>query len=233
MIMEFIPRAPSDFGHSSRHGAAFGAPGPKVDMPPSLRSQPGLLAHSARSRRPRSGAGWSTASRSPISTSPPRNCMRRSRRRRRSIRAPSTFQALADRGLIQVQERGLDNYPHIRITPVGRKLVRSWTGQKAYKAPPAGTLREWHWRALAAAYAAGERGLPDTGGGYTRIGWSTWQRLEEFGARAGHRGGTALTQVRRTWPPVRRWDGNAYHDTSEMVYDMVITDAGHALYERE
>ena len=26
--------------------------------------------------------------------------------------------------------------------------MRSWTGAKAYKAPPAGTLNEWHWRAL-------------------------------------------------------------------------------------
>jgi hypothetical protein len=119
------------------------------------------------------------------------------------------------------------------MTPAGRKLVRSWTGAKAYKAPPAGTLREWHWRTLAAAYAAGEQGLPDTGGGYGHIGWSTWQRLEEYGARAGRRGGTALTQTRRIWRPVRRWDGTAYRDTSELACEMVITDAGRELYERE
>lgn len=65
----------------------------------------------------------------------------------------STFSALADRGLIHVIERGPDRYTHIRMTPGGRKLVRSWTGAKAYRAPPAGTLREWHWRALSRAYA--------------------------------------------------------------------------------
>jgi hypothetical protein len=52
-------------------------------------------------------------------------------------------------GMIQVQIRGPDSYTHIRMTPAGRKLVRSWIGQKEYNAPPAGTLREWHWRALA------------------------------------------------------------------------------------
>lgn len=58
----------------------------------------------------------------------------------------STFAALAHRGLIQLGEHEPDRYPHVRMTPAGRKLVRSWTGQKAYKAPPAGRLREWHWR---------------------------------------------------------------------------------------
>jgi hypothetical protein len=149
----------------------------------------------------------------------------------------STFAALADRGLIELDWRDLNVWgqrkPYIRLTSAGRRLARSWTGQHAYKAPPAGTLREWHWRALAAAYTAGEQGLPDTGGGYGGIGWSTWRRLEEYGARPGHRDGTALTQVRRIWRPVRRWDGHAYRDTSELAYEMVMTDAGRALYERE
>jgi hypothetical protein len=103
----------------------------------------------------------------------------------------STFQALANRGMIQVSERGPDRYTHIRITPAGRKLVRSWTGQKAYKALPVGTLREWHWRALAAAYAAGEQGLPDSGGGYGT------HRLAYLAAPRG---------VRR-WPWAPRRDG--------------------------
>jgi hypothetical protein len=44
------------------------------------------------------------------------------------------------------------------MTTTGRRLARSWTGVQAYKAPPAGTLKEWHWRALARAYAAGDEG---------------------------------------------------------------------------
>jgi hypothetical protein len=88
----------------------------------------------------------------------------------------STFTALADRGLIEVQEHGPDRYPHIRMTLAGRKLVRSWTGAKAYKAPAAGTLREWHWRALALAYAAGDDGLEGEYGDHGHIGWNTWRR---------------------------------------------------------
>lgn len=93
----------------------------------------------------------------------------------------STFTALTDRGLIQVQVRGPDRYPHIRMTPAGRKLVRSWTGQKAYKAPPAGTLREWHWRALSKAYTAGDEGLEGSYGEYAHIGWNTWLRRLQVG----------------------------------------------------
>ena len=43
----------------------------------------------------------------------------------------STFDALATRGLVQVGIRGPDGYPHLRITPAGRRLVQSWTGAKA------------------------------------------------------------------------------------------------------
>jgi surface antigen len=45
------------------------------------------------------------------------------------------------------------------MTPAGRKLARSLAGTQAYEAPPAGTLKEWHWRAIAKAYAAGDEGL--------------------------------------------------------------------------
>jgi hypothetical protein len=82
----------------------------------------------------------------------------------------STFAALAERGLVQVQIRGPDSYTHIRMTPAGRKLVRSWTGAKVFKAAPGGTLREWHWRALAKAYAAGDEGLDGAYGDYANIG---------------------------------------------------------------
>ena len=60
----------------------------------------------------------------------------------------STFAVLADRGLVHVRVGGPDVYTHVRATTAGRKLVRSWTGQKAYKAPPPGTLKEWHRHAL-------------------------------------------------------------------------------------
>ena len=77
------------------------------------------------------------------------------------------------------------------MTTKGRQLARSWTGVKAYKAPPAGTLKEWHWRALAKAYAAGDEGLKGEYGVYAHIGDRTWQRLLEY-----KRG--ALVEERRT-----------------------------------
>ncbi len=96
----------------------------------------------------------------------------------------STFSALADRGLVSVQWHRINVYgqgvPHLRISTRGRQLARSWTGRKAYKAPPAGTLKEWHWRALAKAYAAGDEGLQGEYGVYAHIGERTWQRLLKY-----------------------------------------------------
>jgi hypothetical protein len=96
----------------------------------------------------------------------------------------STFSALADRGLIDVQWQRVNVHgqgvPHLCMTTKGRQLARSWTGTKAYKAPSPGTLREWHWRALAKAYAAGDEGLEGEYGIYAHIGKRTWQRLLEY-----------------------------------------------------
>jgi hypothetical protein len=128
----------------------------------------------------------------------------------------ATFAALADRGLVKVdwRERNVwgQRKPYLRLTPAGRRLARSWTGQKAYKAPPAGTLREWHWRALSKAYAAGDEGLEGDDGDYAHIGWNTWRRLRDF--KAG-----ALVEEHGLKPP----------------YDhrLRITAAGRHLYERE
>jgi hypothetical protein len=133
----------------------------------------------------------------------------------------STFDALAARGLVQVGTRGPDGYPHLRITPAGRRLVRSWTGAKTYKAPPAGALKEWHWRALAKAYAAGAEGLEGSYGDYANIGWNTWLRLRDY-----KRG--ALIEERAS--------GSLHNPTtgsSGTRYRIHITGAGWALYERE
>jgi hypothetical protein len=129
----------------------------------------------------------------------------------------STFSALADRGLVSVQWHRVNvdgqGVPHLRMTTKGRQLARSWTGAKAYKPPPAGTLKEWHWRALAKAYAAGEEGLEGEYGVYAHIVERTWQRLLEYkrGALVEER------PLRHLGYPVRRMhitaDGRAlYHD---------------------
>ena len=127
----------------------------------------------------------------------------------------STFDALAARGLVQVQTRGINSYTHLRITTAGRKLVRSWTGAKAYKAPPAGTLKEWHWRALALADAAGEEGVDSN-----VAGWRTWQRLLDY------KWGALVAEARRAARPGEL-------TLSGTVYLMKITFAGRELYVRE
>ena len=105
--------------------------------------------------------------------------------------------------------------PHLRMTTKGRHLARSWTGVKPYKAPPPGTLKEWHWRALAKAYAAGDEGLEGEYGVYAHISERTWQRLLEYkwGALVDERGTGEyrdLRQVRRMYITA---DGRAlYHD---------------------
>jgi hypothetical protein len=128
----------------------------------------------------------------------------------------STFDALAARGLVEVSTRGPNSYPYLRITPAGRRLARSWTGKPACKAPPPGTLREWHWRALAKAYAAGDAGLEGEYRNYAHIGERTWQRLLEY--RWG-----ALVEERGT---------GEYRDHRQ-VRRMHITAGGRVLYERE
>jgi hypothetical protein len=128
----------------------------------------------------------------------------------------ATFAALADRGLVQVEWRELNVWgqrkPYLRLTPAGRKLARSWTGAKAYKAPPAGTLREWHWRALAKAYAAGDEGLEGFYGDYANIGWNTWLRLRDY-----------------------KWGALVEEHVLSGLRDhrLRITAAGRALYEHE
>ena len=101
----------------------------------------------------------------------------------------STLEALERRGLIEVRydittyngQPILTNepIPAIQITKAGRALVR-----KALDVPSGkqivGTLQEWHWRALAKAYEAGEHGVREEGLGYGRIGWNTWLRLRDY-----------------------------------------------------
>jgi hypothetical protein len=103
----------------------------------------------------------------------------------------------------------------------GRRLARSWTGQKAYKAPTAGTLKEWHWRALARAYAAGDEGLEGSYGDYGNIGWNTWLRLRDY-----TRGALIEERASGLW-------SNPATGSSGSRHRIYITGAGWALYERE
>ena len=65
-----------------------------------------------------------------------------------------------------------------------RSQAASWSeihsNLNAPRKSAVGTLQEWHWRALAQAYAAGCEGVSREGLGYARIGWNTWLRLRDY-----------------------------------------------------
>jgi len=92
----------------------------------------------------------------------------------------STFQALEKRGYIRCRY----SYPgtkvlDIQMTPKGRKLVREMTA-KSPERPQVGTLRQWHWKALAEAWKGRPEGLKSKDGYYGRISWNTWLRLRDY-----------------------------------------------------
>ena len=74
--------------------------------------------------------------------------------------------------------------------------MREATGTQREKALPVGTLREWHWRAMALAWKSRPEGVQDETGSYGSIGWNTWLRLRDY--KAG-----ALIEEYQTWPESR------------------------------
>ncbi len=93
----------------------------------------------------------------------------------------STFEALERRGHIPCRH-GADALDapivDVHLTRRGRRLVRVGSGIAPAPRLPARTLREWHARALAHAYAAGDVGLCSEGFGTSAgIGRTTWRRL--------------------------------------------------------
>jgi hypothetical protein len=136
----------------------------------------------------------------------------------------ATFEALDRRGLLTRRYcRDAVGLPilEVRLTAAGRAAVRAGTGTPGPERLPPGTLREWHWRALALAYATPD-GVPqgDEGGGrYGGIGWHTWQRLRDY--RAG--------PLVEEWPI--DWRAPAHPaGVSTPVYRLFLTDAGQRFY---
>ncbi len=86
----------------------------------------------------------------------------------------STFAALEKRGFIKCKythtrrngDRTFDSFLMLQITKEGRALVRSAPGAKASRSGAPGTLREWHWKALAEAWKARPAGVKDENGYY-------------------------------------------------------------------
>ncbi len=92
---------------------------------------------------------------------------------------------------------------YLRMTTKGRQVARAGLAEPPPEGTlpnesrlPPGTLRRWHWRALAQAYAAGGEGLTsDIAGDYGRIGWRTWLRLRDYQNKAGGFGGLVEERV--------------------------------------
>jgi hypothetical protein len=87
--------------------------------------------------------------------------------------------------------RGDVDAVHVHMTPAGRKLAREASGEVREKKLPAGTLRKWHWRALAQMYRSGGIHTVDWSGDYyalddnahdwhNRVKDETIRRLEEY-----------------------------------------------------
>jgi hypothetical protein len=108
----------------------------------------------------------------------------------------ATFEALRSRGLILVQSyhsqaRGDLSSVKVRMTPAWRRLIRAATGESRPKKLPVGTLRSWHWAALALLYRAralesdwstGEYfAIDDNDHDYRRgVRWETIVRLRDY-----------------------------------------------------
>lgn len=126
----------------------------------------------------------------------------------------STFKALEDRKLIQCRHESDIDVVWIRLTTQGRKVARAGLGEQAPKKLTSGTLREWHWQALAKLYAATDSTLFSDGtipGRYGDIGWNTWLRLRDYFAGALVKEGG-------------KWENGKY------IYGVKITDKGKQFY---
>lgn len=141
----------------------------------------------------------------------------------------STFEALKERGYVLIRHELTmvgNTIPFLRLTTKGRKLVRSALQiQPSQNKWPTGQLREWHWKALCAAWKAGDDGLKSESGYYARIGWNTWLRLRDYKVKGEERPLADEERVSVNWTS---------HAGGFMTYNqeirMKITDFGKHYY---
>ena len=105
----------------------------------------------------------------------------------------STFNALEIRGFIKCKytwkrrdgdREAFERFLMLQLTKEGRALVRVATGAKAYRPGAPGVLKEWHWKAMVAAWRARPAGVKSDLGKYGNTGWNTWLRLRDYKAGA-------------------------------------------------
>ncbi len=141
----------------------------------------------------------------------------------------STFIALERRGLISHRERfepnilSFEPLTSVRLTRKGRKEARALLGESAPKKLPKGTLREWHWNALARLYEAGGEldSAQHASGCYGGIGWKTWLRLRDY-----YDTGKGLVKEHSRYVQREgKWEG-------DRVYYIKFTDSGREFYQQ-
>jgi hypothetical protein len=139
----------------------------------------------------------------------------------------STFSALERRGLIDHRERyepqiaSIEPLTSVRLTRKGRAEARKLLGESAPKKLPKGTLREWHWNALARLVEAGGElsSAQYVSGCYGGIGWKTWLRLRDY-----YDTGIGLAKEHSRYVQRQgKWEG-------DRVYVIRLTEKGREFY---
>lgn len=109
------------------------------------------------------------------------------RLRSRSLVDPgtgATWEALETRGLVECRHTHTPDggrLLEIKLTPKGRKLIRTATGEVRPPKPKKGQLRPRRWAALVQLYAAGAAGLPAKEIDRQFNWWYTSLRLRNLG----------------------------------------------------
>jgi hypothetical protein len=114
----------------------------------------------------------------------------------------------------------------VQITPRGRKVVRSATGEQRVRPPPKGQLRERQWAALVRLYAAGDAGEESWDMMYGRGGFDWFRTLLRL---RDYSGGALMEEYRAP-------DVSPRHQPvprSHWGYRMRITSFGRDYYARE
>ncbi|MCT7969746.1 hypothetical protein NG799_25875 [Laspinema sp. D1] len=130
----------------------------------------------------------------------------------------STFKALATRKLIEIDYcYPVKDWFKCKLTRLGRAVVRAGLGIQSPKKLPPRTLRDYQWKALVAAWQAGDEGLRADGERSGDYGGHSWQHC---------------------WLRLRAWDDKMRYGRSGLVREfhkdlksyLGITEEGRKFY---
>jgi hypothetical protein len=130
----------------------------------------------------------------------------------------STFKALATRKLIEIDYcYSVLDWFKCKLTRLGRAVVRAGLGVQSPKKLPPRTLRDYQWKALVAAWQAGNEGLRAPGERSGDYGGHSWQHC---------------------WLRLRAWDDKMRYGRSGLVREfhkdlksyLGITEEGRKFY---